>query len=172
MQRFMLELTSPASEVSEMTARSLIHGRLRSAEPRPSSGGEQRHDRRDQMTAGRYRFAPHLGPAIRERFADGRTVALRARSKRAFAVSAGLLLFACHRVNVTPLGSTREGRPQFEITCNRSATESGSCNEKALAVCVRGYETTNVSYSVTTPVAYNGQLASPPADRVLLITCN
>jgi len=98
----------------------------------------------------------------------------RRRSARAgvVAVGVGALLCSCHRVNVTPLGSTHEGRRQFELTCNERAIEAGSCNERALAVCVSGYETSAIGYVAATPVSSNGQVSYPRAERVLLITCN
>jgi hypothetical protein len=91
---------------------------------------------------------------------------------RGAAISLALLLCACAKVNVTPLGSTRDGRRQFEITCNKSATDGGSCNEKALALCGGSYETQGLGRAAAATSSYDGQLVTPPADRVLLIACN
>jgi len=91
---------------------------------------------------------------------------------RVTALSLALLLCACAKVNVTPLGSTRDGRRQFEITCNKSATDGGSCNQKALALCGGSYETQGLGRAVTATSFYDGQIVTPPADRVLLIACN
>jgi hypothetical protein len=91
---------------------------------------------------------------------------------RVAAISLALLLCACAKVNVTPLGSTRDGRRQFEITCNKSATNGGSCNGKALALCGGSYETQSVGRAEAGTSSYNGQIFTTPADRVLLIACN
>src|SRR5262245_50994271 len=40
------------------------------------------------------------------------------------AVGVGLSMCGCSKVNVTPLGSTHEGRPQFEIACNRPGSDA------------------------------------------------
>jgi hypothetical protein len=90
----------------------------------------------------------------------------------ALIVGIGVLLFSCSKVNVTRLGSTREGRQQFELTCNAFASDSGACHEKALGACGGDYETLDVESAEPRAALYNGQLATAPARRVLLIACN
>jgi hypothetical protein len=83
-----------------------------------------------------------------------------------------VLICACTRVNVTPLGSTRDGRRQYEITCNKRATDDGTCNQKAVALCQGSYETQHVGLAASRVVSYNGQVSTAPAERLLLIACN
>ena len=82
------------------------------------------------------------------------------------------LLFGCAKVNVTPLGSTADGRRQFAITCNQKASRSGTCHEEALAACGGSYETQSVSHTGPRSFSYNGQVYDAAADRVLLVACN
>jgi hypothetical protein len=86
--------------------------------------------------------------------------------------SLALLCVACSMVNVTPLGSTHDGRRQYEITCNRLATENGQCHEQALALCGGSYETQSLGSTEPGVDNYDGQLFTRPAERVLLIACN
>lgn len=79
---------------------------------------------------------------------------------------------ACIRVSVTPLGSTRDGRRQYELSCNQRATAQGSCHERALELCEGSYETQNVTSTTPGVSSYNGALVTRPAERVLLIACN
>ncbi|HTV20590.1 MAG TPA: hypothetical protein VMG12_18025 [Polyangiaceae bacterium] len=83
-----------------------------------------------------------------------------------------LLLGACTKVDVTPLGETRDGRHQFEITCNQRATESGSCHQRAIALCDGSYETQNIGSTGSGVNSYDGQVFTTPPGRVLLIACN
>lgn len=106
---------------------------------------------------------------IRRRYFTG----LRApASIRTALASVGLLLCACSKVHVTPLGSTSEGRRQFEVACNGRASESGSCHEGALGACGGDYETLDVDHTGPRAVSYAGQLVTAPGQRVLLIACN
>jgi len=83
-----------------------------------------------------------------------------------------VLLGACTRVNVTPLGATADGRRQFEIVCNQRATQEGTCHEKAVALCDGSYETQYVGSTTPAVDAHHGQTFTPAAQRVLLIACN
>jgi hypothetical protein len=91
---------------------------------------------------------------------------------RVASIALALLLCACAKVHVTPLSSTSDGRRQFEITCNRHATDDGTCNEKAVALCEGSYETQSVGRTGDGVSSYNGQIYRTPAARVLLIACN
>jgi hypothetical protein len=105
----------------------------------------------------------HLWTDLERRIGERRLVALRTPwATGTVVVSAGLLLWGCAKVDVTPLGSTKEGRPQFEITCNANASRSGACHEQALDACGGDYETLEIDK--TGPGA--------PRHRVLLIACN
>lgn len=90
--------------------------------------------------------------------------------KRAF-VLAVLALVGCAKVSVTPLGSTADGRKQFEVTCNQKATQNGRCNEVTADTCGGTYETQSVANTGARPVMVNGQLYVAPGDRVLLVAC-
>jgi hypothetical protein len=85
---------------------------------------------------------------------------------------APLLLLGCAKVNVTPLGSTADGRRQFEITCNKDAMRSGTCHARALAACGGSYETQTLSNSGPHQYNYNGQVYLAAGDEVLLVACN
>ena len=74
-------------------------------------------------------------------------------------ISIGLLLGACSRVNSTPLGSTRDGRRQYSVTCNTRAMNTGTCHEQAVALCGGSYETQRQTFKT-------------PSERVLLLACN
>jgi len=87
-------------------------------------------------------------------------------------VNVALLLCACTKVSIIPLGSTSEGRPQFEVRCNSRATDDGSCHEQARHACGSDYETLDVSYTGLRLDSWNGSISSAPGDRVLLISCN
>jgi hypothetical protein len=84
---------------------------------------------------------------------------------------ATLLLVGCAKVNVTPLGSTADGRKQFAITCNQQASKDGKCHEKATVACDGDYETQSVSNTGPRPLNYNAQVYAD-GDRVLLVACN
>jgi hypothetical protein len=90
----------------------------------------------------------------------------------ALVVSVGILLGSCSKVNVTPLGSTSEGRRQFELTCNPRASENGSCHDKAIHACRGDYETLDVDNTGPRVDSYSGQIFTSPGHRVLLIACN
>lgn len=83
-----------------------------------------------------------------------------------------ILICGCSKVNVMPLGSTSNGRQQFEVTCNRRASDDGTCHQKALDACGGDYETVDVSYTGPQTLSHNGQLFTAPGQRVLLIACN
>ena len=85
---------------------------------------------------------------------------------------AALLILGCAKVNVTPLGSTADGRRQFEITCNNQATHNGTCHARALAACGGSYETQGLSNTGPRTVNYNGQVYVSGGDQVLLVACN
>ena len=87
-------------------------------------------------------------------------------------IAIALVLCACSMVNVTPLGSTRDGRRQYEVTCNTRATSNGTCHEQALALCGGSYETQSIGSTGLGAATYNGQVFTTPAERVLLIACN
>lgn len=91
---------------------------------------------------------------------------------RRVALGLTLLLFACTKVDVTPLGSTHDGRRQYELTCNQRATDEGTCNDKAVALCDGSYETQLVGSTAPGVNSYNGQVFTTPGSRVLLIACN
>lgn len=82
-----------------------------------------------------------------------------------------LLFLGCAKVNVTPLGSTADGRKQFAITCNMSASNDGTCHQQAAAACGGSYETLSVSSTGPRPLSPSGQ-TYVPGDRVLLVACN
>jgi hypothetical protein len=104
---------------------------------------------------------------------ERRSVAVRALSSTgAVVASLGVLLCGCSKVNVTPLGSTSEGRKQFEITCNERASNSGSCHEKAIGVCGGDYETLDIERAELKMASYGGQLFTASPQRVLLIACH
>jgi hypothetical protein len=92
--------------------------------------------------------------------------------RHAVPIGIALLLCACSMVNITPLGSTRDGRRQYEITCNDLAAENGTCHERAVALCQGSYETQSLGSVGPELGAYNGQTFTSPVDRVLLIACN
>ena len=98
--------------------------------------------------------------------------ALRVLSSYGAVVVVGVLLCGCSKVNVTPLGSTSKGRRQFEITCNRRASDSGFCHEQARATCGGEYETLDIETTGPSAVSSDGQLVTAPSHRVLLIACN
>jgi hypothetical protein len=75
-------------------------------------------------------------------------------------------------VNVTPLGSTADGRRQFAITCNETASRNGTCHAEAVAACGGSYETQSVSNTGPRASSYNGHVYEAAADRVLLVACN
>jgi hypothetical protein len=83
-----------------------------------------------------------------------------------------LLLLGCAKVNVTPLGSTADGRRQFEITCNKQAANNGSCHARAVAACGGSYETQILSNTGPRSFNYNGQVYVAAGEQVLLIACN
>jgi hypothetical protein len=87
-------------------------------------------------------------------------------------IGLALLLGGCIKVDVTPLGTTHDGRRQYELTCNGRATDNGVCHEKAIALCEGSYETTSIGSTGPGVGSYNGQLFTTPAGRVLLIACN
>jgi len=87
-------------------------------------------------------------------------------------IGLALLLGGCVKVDVTPLGSTHDGRRQYELTCNGRATDNGLCHEKAVALCEGSYETTSIGSTGPGVGSYNGQVFTTPAGRVLLIACN
>jgi hypothetical protein len=91
---------------------------------------------------------------------------------RLVSIGIALALCACSKVNVTPLGATRDGRRQYEITCNAVATDNGSCHERAVALCGGSYETLSLGSVGPELGAYNGQTFTPAAERVLLVACN
>lgn len=78
----------------------------------------------------------------------------------------------CAKVNITPLGSTADGRRQFAITCNRAASNDGTCHARAVAACGGSYETQGVSNTGPRRLSSNGQVYDAAADRVLLVACN
>src|SRR5262245_3113898 len=92
-------------------------------------------------------------------------------STAGFAVVA-LLLFGCTKVSVTPLGSTADGRRQFELTCNEHAFSNGTCNREAVAACRGDYETQGVLNSMSPSFASDGQVHVAVVGRVLLVACN
>ena len=102
---------------------------------------------------------------------QSRTVSRQSLAARCAALPL-LLHLACAKVNVTPLGSTADGRRQFAITCNQRASTQGTCHERAVAACGGSYETQSVSSTAPRPIAYNGQVYDGAADRVLLVACN
>jgi hypothetical protein len=117
---------------------------------------------------GGWRTPASLAPA-----ALARSTARPCVNGAAFVASGlALLLCACTKVNVTPLGATHDGRRQYEITCNRRATDDGSCHARAIALCDGSYETQNIGSTLPTVAANNGQIYSAPPQRVLLIACN
>jgi hypothetical protein len=87
-------------------------------------------------------------------------------------LSVGILLGGCNKVNVTRLGSTKDGRQQFELTCGERASSSGACHQEAVAACGGDYETLDIANTGPRPVASQGQLSGQPGYRVLLIACN
>lgn len=87
-------------------------------------------------------------------------------------IGIALVLCACSMVNIVPLGSTRDGRRQYQVTCNTRATSNGTCHEQALALCGGSYETQGLGSTGLGAAAYNGQVFTTPAERVLLIACN
>jgi hypothetical protein len=103
---------------------------------------------------------------------ERRACKISAAGVKVVQISLVLLLSACSKVNITPLGSTRDGRRQFEITCNTYATDHGTCHEQAVALCGGSYETQSLGSTVPGVNAYNGQTFTTPAERVLLIACN
>ena len=96
-----------------------------------------------------------------------------ARARAASALSSvALVLSACSMVNITPLGATRDGRRQYQVTCNTHATRNGTCHEQAVALCGGSYETQSLGSTGPGVATYNGQMFTTPAERVLLIACN
>jgi hypothetical protein len=83
-----------------------------------------------------------------------------------------LLQLGCAKVDVTPLGSTADGRRQFAIICNQKASSDGTCHERAVAACGGSYETQSVSNTGPRALSSSGQLYDGAADRVLLVACN
>ena len=83
-----------------------------------------------------------------------------------------VLLAACARVAVTPLGTTADGRRQFAITCNVRASSDGSCHDRAVRVCGGSYETQSISNTGPRSMRYEGQVHDAAAERVLLVACN
>lgn len=82
-----------------------------------------------------------------------------------------VLVAGCAKVSVTPLGSTADGRRQFEVTCNGKATSGGECHEATADACGGDYETQSVSNTGARPVMVNGQVYSKDGDRILLAAC-
>lgn len=83
-------------------------------------------------------------------------------------------LVGCVRVDITPVGTTTDGRRQFEVTCNKSATRNGACDREAREACGGAYETTGIGNTgpSTMTNTYTGQSTIVPGDRVQLITCH
>lgn len=90
----------------------------------------------------------------------------------AVAISLAALLCGCSQVLVTPLGSTSEGRRQFAITCNQRASHIGTCHARAIGACGGDYETLAIENTCPRTIVYDGQLATTPSQRVLLIACH
>lgn len=82
-----------------------------------------------------------------------------------------VVLVGCAKASVTPLGSTADGRRQYEITCNQKASQNGKCHEVAAEACGGNYETQSVANTGARPFTSNGQLYVAPGDRVLLVAC-
>ncbi len=82
-----------------------------------------------------------------------------------------LVVVGCAKVSVTPLGSTADGRTQYELTCNKKATQNGKCHEVATDTCGGNYETQSVANTGPRPFASGGQIYVIPGDRVLLVAC-
>jgi hypothetical protein len=83
-----------------------------------------------------------------------------------------LLLWGCAKVNVTPLGSTADGRRQFEITCDTRATRDGTCHARALAACGGSYETQGLANTAPRAFNHNGEVYIAAGEQVLLVACN
>lgn len=94
------------------------------------------------------------------------------RAHQVWLTAATTLICACAKVSVTPVGSTRDGRHQYELTCNNVASRDGTCNARAVKVCDGDYETLDVGNTGPRVGSYNGQVFTAPGDRVLLIACN
>jgi hypothetical protein len=82
-----------------------------------------------------------------------------------------LVMAGCAKVSVTPLGSTADGRRQYEVTCNSKATNTGKCHEATADACGGDYETQSVANTGARPVMVNGQVYAADGDRVLLVAC-
>lgn len=87
------------------------------------------------------------------------------------AVLVVMVLAGCAKVSVTPLGSTADGRRQYQVTCNEKAARNGKCHEVTTEVCGGNYETQGIANTGPRPFTSNGQLYVAPADSVSLVAC-
>lgn len=99
---------------------------------------------------------------------------MRTATKMFGVTCAALLVSGCVRVDVMPMGSTRDGRNQFQVTCSDVAAENGACDREARAACNGGYETTGIGDTGPSMMtnAVTGQSMLVSGDRVQLITCH
>jgi len=84
-------------------------------------------------------------------------------------LSAASILAGCTKVNVAPLGSTSDGRRQYELSCNERATTNGACHAKATKVCGGDYETQHLTSTGPDVASNEGRVYGTqgnPADRL------
>lgn len=117
--------------------------------------------------------SPVVEAMVAMKTAGRRSHWLRARwSIGVVALSVGVLLGGCAKVNVVPLGAMRDGRHQYEVECNKLASHNGACHEQALKACGGEYETLDVHKTAPAAKSLDGQNLSAQRYRVLLIACN